>query len=280
MWDMVMEGVQRAFQSPTSWESALIATSTIFVIAAPLLLVGLSVPGVLSAFVLGLLTFRAFGVQGTTIVFLYFLLGTGATKVKIKTKQEEGTAEKRGGRRGPSSVWGSGIAGTVCAVATIAGVGGPECQFLWQLGFLASFCTKLSDTISSEIGKAFGNTTYLVTTLSIVPRGTEGAVSVTGTLAGLFASIFLALVGLAIHMTDIKGTVTCVVAAQVANICESIVGATLQGQKGFKWVIPVRVVPLYHTNTDYDCVHCHLLYLQSVVVGKVSLQLHRYLHLL
>ncbi len=41
---------------------------------------------------------------------------------------------------------------------------------------------------------------YLVTTLSIVPRGTEGAVSVTGTLAGLFASIFLALVGLAIHM--------------------------------------------------------------------------------
>jgi hypothetical protein len=74
MWDMVMEGVQRAFQSPTTWESALIATSTIFVIAAPLLLVGLSVPGVLSAFVLGLLTFRAFGVQGTTIVFLYFLL--------------------------------------------------------------------------------------------------------------------------------------------------------------------------------------------------------------
>ncbi len=74
MWDMVVEGVQRAFQSPTSWESALIATSTIFVIAAPLLLVGLSVPGVLSAFVLGLLTFRAFGVQGTTIVFLYFLL--------------------------------------------------------------------------------------------------------------------------------------------------------------------------------------------------------------
>jgi hypothetical protein len=44
---------------------------------------------------------------------------------------------------------------------------------------------------------------YLVTTLSIVPRGTEGAVSVTGTLAGLFASIFLALVGLAIHMVHL-----------------------------------------------------------------------------
>jgi uncharacterized membrane protein len=40
--------------------------------------------------------------------------------------------------------------------------------------------------------------------------------------------------------TDVKGIITCIVAAQVANICESIVGATLQGQKGFKWVkVPI-----------------------------------------
>lgn len=35
---------------------------------------------------------------------------------------------------------------------------------------------------------------YLVTTLKVVPRGTEGAVSVEGTLAGLLASILLASV--------------------------------------------------------------------------------------
>jgi hypothetical protein len=36
------------------------------------------------------------------------------------------------------------------------------------------------------------------------------------------------------------------VAAQVANICESIVGATLQGQKGFKWVkVPISL---------FDCI--------------------------
>lgn len=70
----ILEGVQRAFKAPTSWESAIIATTTIFVMSAPVLLVGLSLPGVLSAFVLGLFTFRAFGGQGTTVVFLYFLL--------------------------------------------------------------------------------------------------------------------------------------------------------------------------------------------------------------
>lgn len=36
---------------------------------------------------------------------------------------------------------------------------------------------------------------YLVTTLKIVPRGTEGAVSAEGTSAGLLASILLAFVG-------------------------------------------------------------------------------------
>ena len=46
-----------------------------------------------------------------------------------------------------------------------------------QVGFVASICSKLSDTVSSEVGKAYGKTTYLVTTFERVPRGTEGAVS-------------------------------------------------------------------------------------------------------
>jgi uncharacterized membrane protein len=34
-----------------------------------------------------------------------------------------------------------------------------------------------------------------VTTFKVVPRGTEGAVSIEGTLAGILASVFLASVG-------------------------------------------------------------------------------------
>jgi uncharacterized membrane protein len=36
---------------------------------------------------------------------------------------------------------------------------------------------------------------YLITSLKVVPRGTEGAVSIEGTIAGLLASILLAFVG-------------------------------------------------------------------------------------
>ena len=41
---------------------------------------------------------------------------------------------------------------------------------------------------------------YLVTTMKAVPRGTDGAVSVVGTFAGVMASIFLASVGYTITM--------------------------------------------------------------------------------
>ena len=86
--------------------------------------------------------------------------GTAATKVKISQKEAMGVAEKRRGRRGPGSVIGSSAAGCVCALLSVYGVGGVAYVQLWKLGFVASFCTKLSDTVSSEIGKAYGKTTY------------------------------------------------------------------------------------------------------------------------
>lgn len=143
----VVETVKWAFTaSPASLESAAIAVSTIFAAGAPVLLAGLSLSGYACAYLLGLLTWKAFGWQGTFIVSVYFVLGTLATKVKIKQKEAAGIAEKRSGRRGPGSVFGSWTAGALCAAATVTALGGMEWQALWRLGFLASFCTKLSDT--------------------------------------------------------------------------------------------------------------------------------------
>lgn len=79
-----------------------------------------------------------------------------------------------------SSVLGSGLAGFLCAIAALY----TGSYTVLQTAFVASFGSKLSDTVSSEVGKGYGKTTYLVTTLQRVPPGTEGAVSLEGTLAG------------------------------------------------------------------------------------------------
>ncbi|XP_057972871.1 protein VTE6, chloroplastic [Malania oleifera] len=233
-------GFQQAlnlFQSsPPSWPSSLFCNLIIFALGSPILVSGLSLSGIAAAFVLGTLTWRAFGPSGFLLVAAYFVIGTAATKIKMAQKEAQGIAEKRKGRRGPGSVIGSSAAGCVCAFLSIYGVGGKAFSQLWQLGFVASFCTKLSDTISSEIGKAYGKTTYLVTTFKVVPRGTEGAVSIEGTFAGFFASVLLASIGYLAGEIDAAGAIICVMASQIANVGESIIGAALQEKEGFQWL--------------------------------------------
>ncbi|KAB5534353.1 hypothetical protein DKX38_017439 [Salix brachista] len=219
-----------------TWESALLSNLLIFVVGSPILVSGLSLSGIFAAFLLGNLTWRAFGPSGFLLVASYFVLGTAATKVKMAQKEAQGVAEKRKGRRGPGSVIGSSAAGCVCALLSIFGAGGQAFLALWRLGFVASFCTKLSDTVSSEIGKAYGKTTYLVTTFKVVPRGAEGAVSAEGTLAGLLASILLASIGCILGEINAPEAVICVIASQIANVGESIIGAALQEKEGFQWV--------------------------------------------
>jgi uncharacterized protein (TIGR00297 family) len=204
----------------------LLVNSLVYLLGLPILLKGLTPAGVVHSWVLGTIVYSAFGPGGYLLVCLYFLLGSLVTKVKLAQKQSEGIAEARSGRRSPGSVWGSGLAGTACgAMALLTGD-----VWLWQVGFAASFVSKFSDTVSSEIGKAYGKTTYLVTNFKKVPRGTEGAVSLEGTAAGAAAALLFAVIARLVKLVDGTGIVAVTIAAIVANLIESYIGATVQGR--------------------------------------------------
>ncbi|KAL4450712.1 hypothetical protein ABPG77_001068 [Micractinium sp. CCAP 211/92] len=221
------EELLAAALSPSPGLAVGAATNTaVYVLGIRVLLAGLTWQGVLSSWVLGTLTYSAFGPGGYAIVCAYFIVGSLVTKVKLEQKQKEGIAEARSGRRSLGSVLGSGFAGIVCAAGALA-LGDP---FPWRVGFAASFASKLADTTSSEIGKAYGQTTYLITNLQRVPRGTEGAVSLEGTAAGVAAAAGVAGMAYALGQVDGTGAVAVTVAAFAANIFESWLGATAQGR--------------------------------------------------
>lgn len=188
--------------------------------------------GLFHAWILGVLVWGVLGWRGYTVVMFYFLVGSAVTRIGLAQKEAAGIAEKRSGARGPENVWGSALAGTVCALLTL--VAPPEYRSLLLLGYVASFSTKLSDTCASEVGKAYGQHTFLITTLQPVPRGTEGAVSLEGTLAGGVASVAIALVGWAVGLISPLSIAWCVLAAFVATNIESLIGATLQNR--FLWL--------------------------------------------
>lgn len=196
--------------------------------------------GIAHAWALGVIIWGSLGWAGYAVVMFYFLAGSSVTRIGMAEKEAAGIAEKRGGARGPENVWGSAAAGTVCALgawamARFSAEGSTSIWLsLFALGYVASLATKLSDTTASEIGKAYGQRTFLITTLQPVPRGTEGAVSLEGTLAGAAASLLVALVGLAVNLISIPGIAICVVAAFLATNAESLIGATVQEK--FDWL--------------------------------------------
>ncbi|GJN17788.1 hypothetical protein PR202_gb04886 [Eleusine coracana subsp. coracana] len=238
--------------SPPTWRSAAASNLAIFVAGSPVLLSGLSASGFVAAYLLGTLTWRAFGIPGFLLVVAYFVvvsrtgrycitdasgresfcyeldgLGTAVTKLKIKQKEAMGVAEKRGGRRGPGSVVGSSAAGCVCALLSIY------------------------------------NNSYLVTTFKIVPRGTEGAISVEGSVAGILASGFLAAVGYLLRQVDMQQGAICIIASQIANYGESYIGATLQDKEGFEWVsfvlLPDQILNLHLQDSEPFQLICSMM---------------------
>lgn len=95
-----------------------------------------------------------------------------------------------------------------------------------------------------NVVQAYGRTTYLVTTMQLVPRGTEGAVSLEGSAAGLGAAAVYACVAWALGQVHGWEVAVVAAAATVANLMESYIGAAVQGRVGWLTNDVVNVIQI------------------------------------
>jgi len=182
--------------------------------------------GWISAGILGTLLWGSLGWTGWLSVVLYLILGSLVTKIGFKYKNKLGIAEKRGGSRGPENVWGSASTGLFFALMIKLNLAS---LILLKVGFSASFAAKLADTFGSEIGKRYGKNTFLITTFKKVKKGTEGAISLEGTIASLFGSILMTYVMLILGFITIEKEFFIVsFSGFAATIFESFLGARFQ----------------------------------------------------
>jgi len=129
----------------------------------------------------------------------FFVIGTAATKLGYQRKAKAGLAQEGGGRRGFSHAFSNAGVAAICAIAVSRA---SRMDFLWQepmtiayLMGIASLATAAADTTASEIGQLIGRRAFLPLTLKRVPVGTEGAISIEGTLAGAIAGTLVAVAG-------------------------------------------------------------------------------------
>ena len=162
------------------------------------------------------------------LLFATFVDGDGRLAASaLKRKALLGIAEERGGRRGG----GNAVANTgLAAVAAAAAVATPYREAA-LLAFVAVLATGGSDTVASEIGKAWGGKTYLPTTLSEVRPGTPGAMSLEGTAAGIIGALALAACGALLGLIP-AWLVWAVVAGAIAgSLVESAPGRHARGPR-------------------------------------------------
>ncbi|QNI94611.1 hypothetical protein SynA15127_01533 [Synechococcus sp. A15-127] len=212
------------------WLSALLIHGVLIALAQRLPL--LTRAGWIHAGALGTILLGSLGWQGWLAVVLYLALGSAVTKLGFRDKQRRGLAEARGGSRGPENVWGSAATGAALALLIGAGL---EPRSVLLVGFAASFAAKLADTFGSEIGKRWGRTTVLITSFRRVPPGTEGAISLEGTLASAFGSLLMGVLMLALQLIPswpLTGLVVLI--GLVATLAESLFGALVQDR--YDWM--------------------------------------------
>ena len=216
------------FSNPTlvQWLWAFALNALLIALAQRLPL--LTSSGWIHAGALGTILWGCLGWRGWLAVVIYLVLGSMVTRLGMAQKKLAGLAEGRGGRRGPENVWGSAATGAVVAILIKLGLGS---QSLLMIGFAASFAAKLADTFGSEIGKRWGRTTVLITTLRSVPAGTDGAISLEGTLASALGSLLMTFVMVSLSLLPFGfQAILVALIGLLATLMESLLGAIAQNK--------------------------------------------------
>jgi uncharacterized protein (TIGR00297 family) len=165
------------------------------------------------AFIMAVRDLRMF--LALLIVFAVTLV---ATRVGHARKQQLRAAEPAGGRTAAQAMANLGIAALVVAVAGTR----------WPVLALAALAEAAADTSSSEMGMAFPGKTLLVTNFKAVPAGTDGGISLFGTVAALAGAAGVAVAAVATGLVGVSQMTTIILAGFFGTVIDSLLGAVFE----------------------------------------------------
>lgn len=187
---------------------------------------GVGRSGAIWGWVLGTALYGLAGWRGFLMLLVFFVLGTATTKCGFAKKAALGIAQERGGRRGARNAFANVSAGLLFAFLALT----TDHPAMMTVAMVAAFATATCDTVSSEIGQAYGRRHYLITTFRRVRPGTDGAISLEGTVSGWIGAALLAVVARGVGLIDLPGLLAVVAGAVGGATFESYLDALSRGR--------------------------------------------------
>ena len=159
-----------------------------------------------------------------------FVLTFAATRLGHARKTALGLTEPRRGRAASQIVANLGVASMIALCHELSLAAGPAC--------IAVIAEATADTVSSELGPLFSGRTWLLTTLRQVAPGTDGGVSLGGTLSGIASAAIITFVGCRLLSFGSLEAKIAFFPAILGFLADSLLGATLErrGLIGNDWV--------------------------------------------
>jgi uncharacterized protein (TIGR00297 family) len=183
-----------------------------------------SLSGAIAGWLIGTIVFVCAGFAGWLLLIAAFLCAAITSRMGLRRKRLLGIAEDRAGRRAAgNAIANTGIA---AAAAVLAAVSYADLYAL--VAFAAALTAGASDTIASEIGKAWGRRTWSILPLKPVPAGTAGAMSLEGTAAGLVGAAALALLSVVLNLIPAQAFLPVVAGATAGSFVEGLLAATFE----------------------------------------------------
>ena len=155
-----------------------------------------------------------------------FALAWITTRLGYARKQKLGTAERSEGRKASQVLANLGVA-TASAAASLVS----HDRSIFLLAMAAALSEAAADTVSSEVGQAFGEKARLVTTWRSVPAGTDGGVSLIGSAAGIAAAGVVSSVCLLGGLLPPQWLAISIGAAILGMMADSFLGAGLERRR-------------------------------------------------
>jgi uncharacterized protein (TIGR00297 family) len=183
-----------------------------------------SISGAICGALIGTIIFLATGWPGWLLLMLTFGSAVVSSRVGLRRKTRLGIAEEREGRRAAgNAIANTGVATAAAMLAVLSYAREPA-----LIAFVAALAAGGSDTVASEIGKAFGRRARILTTWRDVPPGTPGGLSLQGSAAGLLAASCLAAVAAVTGLIPTGAVIGVIGGVVSGSLAESLMGATLE----------------------------------------------------
>jgi uncharacterized protein (TIGR00297 family) len=162
--------------------------------------------------------------SGLPALLSLFVLTFAATRFGRARKQQLGVAEDKRGRNAAQVAANLGVAGLGAA----AGLSHPQHDTFYAVVVVAALAEATADTLASELGEVLGGPPLLVTTLRRVAPGTDGAISLAGTLAGTSGAMLVVLVAASTLGLKPGDALAAGVGAVGGLFVDSLLGATAE----------------------------------------------------